>query len=64
MTAEKRIRPDLQPVGAPGDAQLAIVHHELHMSEVDYQEWIAFGDAPDYVLTNDGVPIISVYKRR
>jgi len=35
------------------------------MSEVDYQEWIAFNtDAPDYVLTHDGVPIISVYKRR
>jgi 4-amino-4-deoxy-L-arabinose transferase-like glycosyltransferase len=65
MTAEKRIRPDLQAVGAPGEAQIGIVHHELHMSEVDYQEWIAFNtDAPDYVLTHDGVPIISVYKRR
>ena len=65
MTAEKRIRSDLQAVGSPGEATFGIVHHELHMSEVDYQEWIAFNtDAPDYVLTHDGVPIISVYKRR
>jgi hypothetical protein len=65
MISEKRIRPDLQAVGSPGEAQFGIVHHELHMSEVDYQEWIAFGtDAPDYVLTHDGVPIISVYRRK
>ncbi len=64
MVTERRIRPDLQAVGSPGEAQLGIVHHELHMSEVDYQEWVAFNsDAPDYVLTHDGVPIISVYKR-
>ncbi len=65
MQAEHRIRPDLQAVGSPGEAMFGIVHHELHMSEVDYQEWIAFNtDAPDYVLTHDGVPIISVYRRR
>ena len=64
MIAEKRIRPDLQAVGAPSEGVLAIVHHELHMSEVDYEEWVAFGTAPDYVLTHDGVPIISVYKRK
>jgi 4-amino-4-deoxy-L-arabinose transferase-like glycosyltransferase len=65
MTAERRIRPDLQAVGSPGEAQFGIVHHELHMSEVDYQEWIAFNtDSPDYVLTHDGVPIISVYRRK
>jgi hypothetical protein len=65
MTAEKRIRPDLQAVGSPGEAQIAIVHHELHMSEVEYQEWIAFGGtSPDYVLAHDGVPIISVYRRK
>jgi len=64
MVTERRIRPDLQAVGSPGEAQIGIVHHELHMSEVDYQEWVAFNtDAPDYVLTDDGVPIISVYKR-
>ena len=65
MEAEGRLPPGLQAVGAPGDAQIAIVQHELHMSEVDYDEWMAFGtDAPDYVLTHDGVPIISVYRRK
>ena len=64
MTAEHRIRPDLQAVGAPSEAQIAIIHHELHMSEVDYQEWVAFNTAPAYVLTHDGVPIISVYMRK
>jgi hypothetical protein len=64
MVDEKRVRPDLRGVGTPGEGDFAIVHHELHMAEVDYQIWVAFGhDAPDYVLTHDGVPIISVYRR-
>lgn len=65
MVAEKRVPSNFQAVGAPGDAQIAIVQHELHMSEVDYDEWMAFQtDAPDYVLAYDGVPIISVYRRK
>jgi 4-amino-4-deoxy-L-arabinose transferase-like glycosyltransferase len=63
MTAEKRV-PNMQAVGSPSEAQVAIVHHELHMNEVDYQMWVAFGDQPDYVLTHDGVPIISAYRRK
>ena len=35
------------------------------MAEVDYNIWMTMGtDVPDYVLTHDGVPIISVYRRR
>jgi hypothetical protein len=61
---EKRLRPDLRGVGTPTEADFAIVHHELHMAEVDYNIWVAFKHAtPDYVLPHDGVPIISVYKR-
>ena len=37
MQEEKRIRADLRVVGSPGDAELAIVHHELHMGEMDDQ---------------------------
>ena len=56
--------PDLRVVGSPGDAELAIVHHELHMGEMDDQIWVANGsDAPAYVLTHDGVPIISLYQK-
>ena len=65
MLDEKRLRPDLRGVGSPSEAEFAIVHHELHMAEVDYNIWMAMGtDVPDYVLTHDGVPIISVYRRR
>ena len=46
------------------DYVLSIVHHEQHMNEVDYNIWTEYGkDAPVYVLTHDGVPIISVYRR-
>jgi 4-amino-4-deoxy-L-arabinose transferase-like glycosyltransferase len=44
-------------------ADYAIVHHELHMAEVDTQIWTTYGTTqPVYVLTYDGVPIISVYE--
>jgi hypothetical protein len=62
---ERRLRPDLRGVGYAHEAEFAIVHHEQHMLEQDVEIWMAYGSpAPDYVLTHDGVPIISVYKRR
>lgn len=46
-----------------GRADYAIVHHEHHFAEVDFQLWTAYGSVqPAYVLHYDGVPIISVYK--
>jgi hypothetical protein len=64
MLTEGRLRSDLRGTGSPAEADYAIVHHELHMNEVDHDLWTAFGHvAPDFVLTQDGVPIISVYKR-
>lgn len=65
MQEEKRLRADIQFVGTPGEADIAIVHHELHMIEVETNIWVAMERTdPDYVLTHDGVPIISVYLRR
>ena len=65
LTEEKRIRPDLRAVGTPGEGDFAIVHHELHMGEMDDELWVANNsDAPAYVLTHNGVPVISVYQRR
>ena len=62
---EGRVRRDLRAVGSPSEADFSLVQHELHMAEVDHQIWIAYGSpAPAYVLTHDGVPIVSVYKRR
>jgi hypothetical protein len=44
-------------------ADYAIVHHELHFIDVEVQIWSAYGSVePVYVLTYDGVPIISVYE--
>jgi 4-amino-4-deoxy-L-arabinose transferase-like glycosyltransferase len=64
MQEERRVRADLRVAGSPGDAQLALVQHELHMDAVDHSIWVAFGtDAPVYVVTHDGVPIVSIYKR-
>jgi hypothetical protein len=61
---EGRVRGDLRAVGAPGEANYALVQHELHMNEVDYSIWVADGtDAPAYIVEHDGVPIVSVYKR-
>jgi 4-amino-4-deoxy-L-arabinose transferase-like glycosyltransferase len=44
-------------------SDFALVHHEHHMAEVDFQIWAAYGTTkPVHVLAYDGVPIISVYK--
>ncbi len=65
MQEEGRMRKDLRAVGAPSEADFSLVQHELHMNEVDYQIWAAYGHTdPAYVLAHDGVPIISIYKRK
>jgi len=46
-------------------SKLAIVIHELHFNRHDYMIWRDYGTVqPVYVLTTDGVPIVSVYARR
>src|SRR5262249_3992850 len=37
MIEERRVRPDLRGVGAVSESNYALVHHELHMNEVDYE---------------------------
>jgi hypothetical protein len=65
MQEEGRMRKDLRAVGAPSEADFSLVQHELHMNEVDYQIWEAYGHTnPAYVLDHDGVPIISIYSRK
>jgi dolichyl-phosphate-mannose-protein mannosyltransferase len=64
MQDERRVRGDLRAVGTPHEAEIALIEHELHMNEVEHSIWVAFGaDAPVYVVTHDGVPIVSVYRR-
>jgi hypothetical protein len=64
MEEEGRVRSDLRAASSPGDAVFSLVQHELHMNEVDYDIWIADGtDAPAYIVEQDGVPIVSVYRK-
>ena len=57
------LREDIRATWDMANADFAIVHHEDHFVEVDYQIWMAFGRVdPVHVLTYDGVPIISVYE--
>jgi hypothetical protein len=64
MQRDGYLRPDLRAVWQPAEGDFSIVHHELHMNEVDYQIWQAYqSPAVDHVLTYDGVPIVSVYRR-
>lgn len=56
------LRRDIRPAFDMASADYAIVHHEDHFDEVDYQIWMTWGrPSPVHVLTYDGVPIISVY---
>jgi hypothetical protein len=64
MQEEGRVRSDLRAAGAPSEAMFSLVQHELHMTEVDYDIWVALGtDAPIYIVTHDDVPIVSIYRR-
>ncbi len=64
MQRDGYLRPDLRAVWQVSEADFSIVHHELHMNEVDYQIWTAYqSPSTTEVLTYDGVPIVSVYAR-
>ncbi len=57
-----KLPPDIRPAPSMASADLVLVHHEHHFAEVDFQAWVAFGSVrPAYVLTHDGVPIVTVY---
>ncbi|MDQ3033850.1 MAG: glycosyltransferase family 39 protein [Myxococcota bacterium] len=63
LQRDGQLRDDIRASWDLASADYAIVHHEDHFVEVDYQIWVAFGRVdPVYVLTYDGVPIISVYE--
>ncbi|MDW8361598.1 MAG: glycosyltransferase family 39 protein [Myxococcales bacterium] len=56
---------NVRPVGSMAAADLILVHHEHHFAEVDFQAWVLTGRlAPVHVLSHDGVPLVSVYRRR
>ncbi len=64
MIEEHRVRSDLRGVGAPQESDIALVHWELHMTEVEYGIWVTYGTrSPVHVTTHDGVPIVVIYSR-
>jgi len=57
------LREDVRVAWDLASADYAIVHHEDHFAIVDFQIWEVYGRVdPAFVLTYDGVPIISVYE--
>ncbi len=60
---ESIVRPDLQSARLRR-ADYALVHHELHMIMVEAWIWSDFRThIPAHVLTYQGVPLVSVYRR-
>ena len=63
LQADARLPENIRAVRSMSEADFALVHHERHFAEVDYQAWVAYGTSrPVHVLRYDGVPIISVYE--
>lgn len=57
------LRDDVRVAWDLAAADYAIVHHEDHFNIVDFQIWEVYGRVdPVFVLTYDGVPILSVYE--
>jgi hypothetical protein len=62
---DRALRPDLVEVGGVPGSDAALVIHEKHFAEFDYQIWEEYGHVqPAEVLTLDGVPLVSVYLNR
>jgi 4-amino-4-deoxy-L-arabinose transferase-like glycosyltransferase len=63
--ADGRLRRDLRGTLDIAASDLALYHHEPHMSRVEQQIWLAYGSvAPDAIATFDGVPVAWAYARR
>lgn len=62
MQRDGMIPDNIRVASSIGTADLALVHHELHFAEIDFQIWRAYGTTqPAEVLAYDGVPIVTVY---
>lgn len=65
LVRDGRVRRDLRSVWSVAEADIALYHHEKHMSGQEYQAWVAFGTtAPHAIVGLDGVPVLWVYRRQ
>jgi 4-amino-4-deoxy-L-arabinose transferase-like glycosyltransferase len=65
---EHLLRPDLMNSGMEENgvrgSSIGLVIHEKHFAKYDYWFWDAYGTTrPAFVLTDEGVPIVTVYQR-
>jgi 4-amino-4-deoxy-L-arabinose transferase-like glycosyltransferase len=64
LVRDGRLRSDLRGSANVAGTDVALYHHEPHMSKVEFQIWIAYGTvSPARVATHDGVPVIWLYRR-
>ena len=50
------LRKDIRWANSPESAAVSLVHHELHMAELEHGIWKAYGTAtPAHVLAHEGV---------
>jgi 4-amino-4-deoxy-L-arabinose transferase-like glycosyltransferase len=62
---DRRLRRDLRGSLDIAASDVALYHHEPHMSRVEQQIWLDYGSvAPDAIASFDGVPIAWAYARR
>jgi 4-amino-4-deoxy-L-arabinose transferase-like glycosyltransferase len=62
---DRRLRPDLLGSLNIAASDIALYHHEPHMSRVEQQIWLEYGSvAPDGIAAFDGVPIAWAYVRK
>jgi hypothetical protein len=65
LRADGRLREDLRGSLSIAGSNLALYHHEPHMSRVEHQIWMDYGSVtPSAMLTHDGVPVTWIYQRR
>jgi len=65
LQEDGRLRADLRGSLDIAGSQLALYHHEPHMSRVEQQIWVDYGSvSPDAVVAFDGVPITWAYLRK
>jgi 4-amino-4-deoxy-L-arabinose transferase-like glycosyltransferase len=63
MQRDGMLPSNIRATGDMARADFALVHHEHHFAEVDFQAWVLMGSPrPAHVLTYDGVPIVSIYE--
>jgi len=64
LQEDGRVRPDLRGSLNIATSDVALYHHEPHMSRVEHQIWVSYGKiAPDVIATFDGVPVAWAYRR-